>query len=443
MKEACKKKIRGSILLLLSFVFCFATSCKDDNDDEGGKGYDSSKPVTFERFSPESGTSGDHFFVYGDNFGNDKSRVKLTINGQDALVINVNNTCIYGKVPVRAGEGTVKVTIGGEGETPTEYSFEKPFEYKGIMRVSTLCGYVDRDGNSSRKDGTLAEAQFQAPYWLAMDSNKDLWLIEEYNSIRRISIKNDAVTTLMGTGGDMGRPRTLAFSLDSDTLFIANDADGHGSMAVARSYRADGFKDWSSMIRSGWCNGASIHPKTGDLFFNSFEQGQLYKWDYALNEKKELFKIDDVRWEFNIQFAPSGKFAYLVVKNQQYILKSYFDEDRRELKLANIFCGKKGSADFADGVGTKARFNQPHEGCFDEDDNFYICDVDNHCIRKISPDGVVSTFAGRPREAGYADGDLRKEAQFRNPSGIVYDKDSKTFYIADMGNKRIRTIRVE
>lgn len=62
MKEACKKKIRGSILLLLSFVFCFATSCKDDNDDEGGEGYDSSKPVTFERLSPESGTSGDHFF---------------------------------------------------------------------------------------------------------------------------------------------------------------------------------------------------------------------------------------------------------------------------------------------------------------------------------------------------------------------------------------------
>lgn len=443
MKETCKNKIRGSLLLLFSFVLCLATSCKDDDEEGGDQNYNPSLPATFDRFSPETGTSGDHFFVYGTNFGTDKSRVQLTINGKPALVINVNNTCIYGKVPVRAGVGIVKVTIGGEDETPTEYSFEKPFDYKGILRVSTLCGYVDRDGNSSRKDGTLAEAQFQAPYWLAFDKNKDIWLIEEYNSIRKISIKEDKVTTAIGTGGDLGRPRTIAFSLDCDTLFIANDAAGDGSMAVARAYRKDEFKNWYSMIRSGWCNGASIHPHTGDMFFNSYDQGQLYKWDYALNEKKELFKIDDVHWEYNIQFAPSGKFAYLVVKNQQYILKSYFDEGKRELKLANIFCGKKGSAEFADGVGTKARFDQPHQGCFDEEDNFYICDVDNHCIRKISPDGVVSTFAGRPQGPGYADGDLRKEAQFRNPSGIVYDKDAKTFYIADMGNKRIRTIRVE
>jgi DNA-binding beta-propeller fold protein YncE len=66
----------------------------------------------------------------------------------------------------------------------------------------------------------------------------------------------------------------------------------------------------------------------------------------------------------------------------------------------------------------------------------------NHCIRKITPEGVVSTFAGRPREYGYADGPLRK-AQFDRPQGIAYDEAAATFYVADQKNRRIRTISVE
>ena len=81
--------------------------------------------------------------------------------------------------------------------------------------------------------------------------------------------------------------------------------------------------------------------------------------------------------------------------------------------------------------------------------DFYLCDTGNHCIRKITPEGAVSTYAGRGTASadgkvdGYIDGDLRTEARFLEPTGIAYDEDNGTFYIADRGNKRIRFIAIE
>lgn len=108
-----------------------------------------------------------------------------------------------------------------------------------------------------------------------------------------------------------------------------------------------------------------------------------------------------------------------------------------------ILCGSKGNAGYVDGPGSKAQFDSPQQGCFDENDNFYICDQSNCLIRKIEPSGQVTTFAGRHREYGWADGDLRKEARFDRPHGIAYNKKTGEFYIADKNNKRIRIITKE
>ena len=64
----------------------------------------------------------------------------------------------------------------------------------------------------------------------------------------------------------------------------------------------------------------------------------------------------------------------------------------------------------------------------DSSDNLYVADIDNHRIRKITPEGVVSTFAG--------DG---TEARFNNPTGVAVDS-SAILYVADAGNNRIRKI---
>ena len=81
--------------------------------------------------------------------------------------------------------------------------------------------------------------------------------------------------------------------------------------------------------------------------------------------------------------------------------------------------------------------------------HFYFVDINNHCIRKLTPDGVVSTFAGRGSKNlnawanGYVDGDVREDARFDFPQGIAYDEKTNTFYVSDQRNFRIRKIAYE
>jgi sugar lactone lactonase YvrE len=69
--------------------------------------------------------------------------------------------------------------------------------------------------------------------------------------------------------------------------------------------------------------------------------------------------------------------------------------------------------------------------------DIYIDDTNNGRIRKISADGQVSTFAGRDKK-GFVDGDT-SVAEFLNPNGILFDKQGNMF-VADNGNYCIRKI---
>lgn len=95
-----------------------------------------------------------------------------------------------------------------------------------------------------------------------------------------------------------------------------------------------------------------------------------------------------------------------------------------------------GVAGFADGAGPTAQFNLPTDVDVDDNGVLYVADNGNHKIRKITPDGVVSTVAGGA--AGFSDGSAAT-ALFRNPSGIAVDADGN-LYVADRLNHRIRKI---
>ena len=89
-----------------------------------------------------------------------------------------------------------------------------------------------------------------------------------------------------------------------------------------------------------------------------------------------------------------------------------------------------------DGTGSGAQFNTPSAIVINSSGTLFVSDSGNHCIRKITSAGVVSTFAGG--SSGFADG-IGSNAQFNSPQGIVVDSLGNVF-VADSGNHRIRSI---
>lgn len=104
--------------------------------------------------------------------------------------------------------------------------------------------------------------------------------------------------------------------------------------------------------------------------------------------------------------------------------------------VVTIFAGS-GSSGFSDGTGVNATFSGPYGISIDSSGNLYVADTGNKSIRKITPDSVVSTLAGNGT-SGTADGS-GSNARFNDCQGIVVDSFG-TIYVADTGNRRIRKI---
>jgi sugar lactone lactonase YvrE len=103
----------------------------------------------------------------------------------------------------------------------------------------------------------------------------------------------------------------------------------------------------------------------------------------------------------------------------------------------STFAGKAGMSGFAEGTGDNARFNQPFGLALDAAGNLYVADAANSRIRKITPDRVVSTFAGTGL-IGSADGP-RNSATFAFPAALALDVDGNV-YVAEPGSSVLRRI---
>jgi sugar lactone lactonase YvrE len=96
-----------------------------------------------------------------------------------------------------------------------------------------------------------------------------------------------------------------------------------------------------------------------------------------------------------------------------------------------------GNTGYADGSGTSALFNNPQGITADNNNNLYVSDSYNNYVRKITPAGLTSTVAGNGT-LGYLDGNA-SSAQFYSPNGIVADAQGN-LYVSDFGNNVIRKI---
>src|SRR4051794_6158175 len=97
-----------------------------------------------------------------------------------------------------------------------------------------------------------------------------------------------------------------------------------------------------------------------------------------------------------------------------------------------------GGLGYADGVGTAARFNTPSGIAATREGVLYVADPGNNTLRRIPPAGMVSTVAGG-LSPGYVDG-AAANARFNGPVGLAVDS-ARRIIVADTYNDRIRAVQ--
>ncbi|MDU1890119.1 MAG: IPT/TIG domain-containing protein [Dysgonomonas sp.] len=448
-----------SWMLIMFITICFG-SCKSDSDK--AEGFDPDKPTVISSFTPEEGSIGTRMIIYGENFGTDVSKVKVTIGGIEAPIVGVDKTAIYCMVPAKAYDGDVKVEIlDDDGQPITKAEGDAKFTYVKKMRVSTFIGTKDDKGNFQVKDGPFEDCGgLGRTWWLSFDpkNHNHLYVAGQDQVLRLVDFEKRYLSSINQIG--YKKIRSVCWTLQADSMIVTHDQDTETNPNNYVVSRESGFKSPVALTYGRNCNGAAVHPVNGELYYNYYNAGEVFRYDFETAQKERLFSIQDKDWDFNIQIHPSGNYAYLVVVQKHYILRSDYDWTNKRFTTPYIICGAVGTTGWADGVGKKVRLNVPSQGAFvkneeyeerglDDIYDFYFCDRENHCVRILTPDGKVTTFAGRGSPSlnnsknGYINGDLLLEARFDGPEGIVYDEERECFFIGDRANRRIRKIGYE
>jgi len=139
-----------------------------------------------------------------------------------------------------------------------------------------------------------------------------------------------------------------------------------------------------------------------------------------------------------IQASFSGPLGITVDAEDNLYVADLGNHKIRKITRQGVVSTIAGSfAGFSDGVGSHAKFSGPINIAVDLDENLYVADSNNHRIRKITSEGIVSTIAGNGTP-GNTDG-IGTQALFNNPRGIALDADGN-IYVSDTGNSRIRRI---
>jgi sugar lactone lactonase YvrE len=447
------KKLLG--LGLMVILLCFSACKKNpvpiiivDNVE------DKYEDPAFTSFSPLEGAMNTIITINGKGFSIIPQHNDVTINDKRAVIISSTLTSMQVKVPPGAGTGKVSVRIGNQ-----ILNSAKDFVYR--YTVSTLAG----NDTPGRVDGKGEAASFWFPGGVAVDLSGNVYIGDTGNgAIRKIS-RNGEVSTL--AGGKIG-PFKDGPGKDA-TFYNPNGVAVHTDGTV---YVADNFNHAIRKITSdGYVSTfAGINAGVGGVDFNfGFVDGQgkdarfNYPMGIAIDQRGYLYVADSKNKAIR-RISPTGLVSTLASNGRSVIKSGYgssvelnnpvgiavdavgnvyvADAGSHQIKKVtpdgniSIFAGA-GTVGSNDGAGLTAQFQSPIGIAIDPTGSFYVSDASNHRIRKITAAGVVSTLAGN--FFGFADGSANT-AQFYAPVGVAIDPNG-IIYVSDSGNSRIRIIQ--
>ena len=277
------------------------------------------------------------------------------------------------------------------------------------------------NGESGHQDGTGGGARFNDPMGLARDAQGNLFICDARNHVIRKISPGGVVSTLAGKpgvdGAVDGKGEAARFRFPAD-IAVAPD----GTLYVADS--------GNHCIRKIIADG-TVSTLAGDLgSADDIEQ------DFGDGIRKVAPQLDGIgaAAHFNspggIAYAPGG-FLYVSDTGNQIIRRVALDGTVTSL------AGMPGVWGSDDGTGPAARFYSPVGLCVGSDGNLYIADSLNHAIRCMTPQGVVTTFAGCTSEFGCVSG-TRLEARFCEPTDITCHPDGGFIICESFGNALFR-----
>lgn len=460
--------------LFLALACCMLmTGCKDDKPDSEES--DPSQPIVFTDFSPKEGAVRTRLYITGNNWGSDISRIHVNIGGKEAKVIGSDGKKIYCMVPKRAYEGNVSVRVDGDdGQPIVDFTFEEQFFYHAKQTVGTLIRKVDENGNSSYIEGDFSKASIYTGDWLVMgppSGGKKIYVSAWGAGLREIDLEAQTVSVVFPKlHNDM---HSFTFTADGDTLLLPDDngqANNTDRPNIYYALRSEGFRK-QRPYSYGPCSYSCVyHPTDHTVFYSSWVRGGIWKKDGTFDEKTgqwkpklcfelgNLVQVDGAHPHLILH--PSGKYMYIVCEQVRAILRSDYNPLTKQFEYPRVIAGHLAQTGYADGVGEMARFNVIYQGVFVKNQkyvdegkedvyDFYATEKWNCAVRKVTPEGVVTTLAGRSGSTadgkiyGYVDGDPRLEARFNQPIGITYDEATETFYIGELENHAIRYITTE
>ena len=446
------RKIRFSLLFMFGFLcLCTAGGCKDDSSVEDFKlpdapVFDANKAIKVTNCLPDSGGMGTRIIVYGENFGNDTAAVKVTIGGQKARVLSCRSNSLLCLVPKKAWSGEVKVAVNSEtGEEIQSGQWERLFKYRSLMVVSTFLGTTyENNTKYDTKPGPFEDCgAFENLVWMKFDPNNPdmLYIAAGYKSFRVVDFKNEYVGVFTH---NLVQPTCIDFTLNGD-MVVGDDQKDKQAPGLYLFTRESGYTVRQDLCPTIEINSVAVHPTNGRIYFTQYRTGELNYYDLEKGEKvTERVLGKSIRYMF---WHPTGKYCYYIDNQSHQIYRMDYDEETKKLSLPLVVCGGYG---YQDGVGEGAKLNKPQQGIFvknekyegqEDEYDFYFCDSNNGCIRFLTPEGRVETYAGRAENStGYRDGDLRTEAQFNTCQSLVYDYKRNCMYVGDNGNHYIRKI---